>query len=528
MTAQIFVSYARDDDATPPDLAAAKGFVSYLNEQLRYEFTTNYGQPRPTIWQDRRHIDRGEQFDPVIAAALAESSLLVVVLSRNWLFRPYCRYELDAFAKRWASDDMLSLKRRIVVVAKNYVRSEDRPPLLQGQEGYSFFYLDDPKDVGQEVGFFERGQVRDERYFDTLKELSSRLWRVAQRPEFPGGALPELSPDASKPNRDGTPSASTDSARRTVYLAKPAGDMRQAYQRVVEELDRRGYDVLPPPEVEIPNDVGAEAFVDDAIGKAEASVHLIGERLGYAPESAEPISKLQLARAALRAEAPAGDAATREFRRIIWAPRVVTEANDPAARQSERDPLAVLAKFDHQIAGDKIESRALSDFVTFLIGYLDSTAPHEPQPEPLQAEAAVYIYHQSADTSFAIGLAKALKERHIRTVFPALEGDPAELEAMHRKKLADCDAIILCWATASEVWIHAQSDGLKDWREFGRKQRFAFRSVAAGPPPGIRKQVFVEFPPSDEIDLVLDLTNVEKAQPEAFDPLVRAAHIGPP
>ena len=109
MTAQIFVSYARDDDATPPDLAAAKGFVSYLNEQLRYEFTTNYGQPRPTIWQDRRHIDRGEQFDPVIAAALAESSLLVVVLSRNWLFRPYCRYELDALAKRWASDDMLSL-----------------------------------------------------------------------------------------------------------------------------------------------------------------------------------------------------------------------------------------------------------------------------------------------------------------------------------------------------------------------------------------------------------------------------------
>jgi hypothetical protein len=303
--------------------------------------------------------------------------------------------------------------------------------------------------------------------------------------------------------------------------------MRQPYQRVVEELGRRGFDVAPAPNEEIPSDDGAVEFVEAAMARAEAAVHLLGERLGYAPENAEPITKLQLAASARRAEATA-PAGTPPFRRIIWAPRVVADPADPATPKEERDPLAVLARFDRQAASDKIESRALSDFVTFLVAYLDSTTPRDAQPEALQADASVYIYHQSGDTSYAVGLGKALKARHIRPMFPALEGDPAELEAMHRKKLAECDAIVLCWASASEVWVHAQSDELKDWREFGRKQKFAFRGVIAGPPPGIRKEVFVEFPPSNDIDLVLDLTGTEKPLPEALDPLVLATSAEPP
>ena len=397
-------------------------------------------------------------------------------------------------------------------------------PCCRGRKATASSTSRNRREAGQEFAFFERGEVRDPRYYELVRGLGSRLWRSAQQQQEAAAAAP---PPVVVPPTPETPPAAGP-ARRVVYLAKPAADMRQSYQRVVEELGRRGYDVTPPPSAEIPSDDGAVEFVESAMAKAEAAVHLLGERLGYAPENAEPITRLQLAASARRAEAPPIPGAP-PFRRIIWAPRVVADAAaDPAGPKEERDPLAVLARFDRQAASDKIESRTLSDFVTFLVAYLDSTTPHEAQPEALQADASVYIYHQSGDTGYAVGLGKALKARHIRPMFPALEGDPAELEAMHRRKLAECDAIVLCWASASEVWVHAQSDGLKDWRDFGRKQKFAFRGVIAGPPPGIRKDVFAEFPPSNDIDLVLVLTGSEKPLPEALDPLVLATGADAP
>ena len=94
---QIFLSYARLDDEPPPDVAEAKGFVTYLHEQLRYELQV-LGQPQPKIWRDVRHVESGDQFDPVIGEALMDSSLLLIVLSRNWPHRPL-RPRLKA--RRW-------------------------------------------------------------------------------------------------------------------------------------------------------------------------------------------------------------------------------------------------------------------------------------------------------------------------------------------------------------------------------------------------------------------------------------------
>ena len=65
------------DDAQPPDSPDAKGFVSYLYDQLQYEFLS--GKPRPKIWRDTRRIGKGDLFDPVIEEALGSSAILLVV-----------------------------------------------------------------------------------------------------------------------------------------------------------------------------------------------------------------------------------------------------------------------------------------------------------------------------------------------------------------------------------------------------------------------------------------------------------------
>jgi hypothetical protein len=174
--AQIFVSYARADNASPPDAPEAKGFVTFLQEQLQYEFQ-QLGQPVPRIWRDRR-VDPGDQFEPLIEDALKDSSLLLVVLSRNWLTRPWCLRELDYFAQRWSKESDRTKRRRIVVAAKHHIDRGKLPPLLQGQAGYEFFALDE--DRGLEQDFYGRGKILDSRYSDRIKELGNYLWRRAR------------------------------------------------------------------------------------------------------------------------------------------------------------------------------------------------------------------------------------------------------------------------------------------------------------------------------------------------------------
>jgi hypothetical protein len=505
---QIFLSYARDDDARPPDSPDIKGFVTYLHEQLQYEFLG--GKPRPKIWRDTRGIAKGDLFDAVIEREIAASAVLLVVLSKNWIASEYCRQELQQFAEHWGRQGE-DVRERIVVACKRHIDPHDRPSLLQGQEGFRFYALNESDEVVPESEFFVRGKVRDPRYVERVEELARFLLQRAQRL---GDTAIELRPSPLTVPANG----------RTVYLAKPAGDMRAAYDRLVKELQGRGYTVVPDPKEEIPYTSSAAAWIDEALTSAELSVHLLGEKPGYAPEGEERIVKLQLARAAARVPAAPDSRADldRSFHRVMWAPKVLADgASGPAL---ERDPAEVLSKFDRQLPADKIEGDTLSKFVDFLIQHLVNTAPPAARPStPVKADARVYLCHSPEDTEYAFDLQAALHDRHIEAVLPVFDGPEPELRSLHRKNLAECDAVALCWAAASEAWVRAHSSELRDWQGLGRTARFAYRAVVAGPPPGSRKKYVKRVFPPSEIDIPLDLTDKERLLPELLDPLVPGA-----
>jgi hypothetical protein len=509
LTVQIFLSYARDDDAPPPGRDDAKGFVTFLDEQLRYELT-HLGADRPKLWRDTRRVEGGEQFEPLIAEAVAASSLFVAVLSNNWLNRPWCQRELASFRQRWSDESDADIRRRIVVVAKHPVPEDRVPAPLRGQEGFRFFDADRDGDTETWREFFGRGRILDPRYEQRVGQLARYLWTAAARygPDVEG--MPKASAGRSRP--------SASAKGRTVFLAKPAGDMLLAYDRLVKELTGNGYTVVPPPEAAIPLDSSAAGFIDEHLAKAEASVHLLGDRLGYAPDEAEPILKLQLARATARADA--GTA----LHRILWAPRFISEDLDASAA---RDPLTVVARLDRQLDGDTIVGDNLSAFAEFIIQHLDRSAPAGAPAGPIGAGVSVYVYHRPEDEEYAVDLAMALRERRLRAVLPAIEGEPAALDAFHRENLRECAAVVLCWARASEVWARATCRELRSWEKLGRREKFTLRGLVAGPPPGGRKSVLVRLPPEDEIDIVLDLTAVDKPSPEVLDPLIRAAATPP-
>lgn len=496
MPFQIFVSYARNDDLPPLD-GEGKGFVTTLLKHLEFHFTS-FGEPTPVIWRDRRAIARSEQFDPIIEKGINDSHLLLVVLSNNWIHREFCRRELELFSQRWRSEGEGAVKQRIIVVGKNHIEPSARPPLLQGQEGY-LYYAPDEDNPSRFREFFVRGKAREE-FHDRTQELAEDIWRRACEHEqlpMPASTGPSWTPISS--------------SGRKIYLAKPAADMRPAYARLVDELRQRGYIVEPKPDAEMPSDASAKEFIRNALAGTELSIHLLGEKAGWTPEDCEPIVPLQLKMAS--------DA---QSRRIIWAPRIIVEEPSQVAEGAARDPFAVLAKFDRKLDSDTIDGSEISAFAQFVIQHLDKNVPPVPDIEAIEPNARVYLYHRPEDTQYAVEIAKALAQRGIQPVFPAFEGDPAELAALHRQELAECDAVVLCWANAAEVWVKSQARELKNWRELGRDKRFACRGLVAGPPPGQRKDLLVQLPPRNEIDVVVDLTGSETLVPEALDPLIRA------
>jgi hypothetical protein len=374
-----------------------------------------------------------------------------------------------------------------------------RPPELRGQEGYSFFSLDPDRPDSLEMEYFDRGTVRDPRYLERVRELARYLWIQSAK-------LSNISLTVEPAPRS--------TGSRTVFLAKPAADMRQSYDRIVQELQNRGYSVAPPPAEDIPLDSSAKTYVDDALDRSEMAIHLVGEKLGYAPDDCEPVVTLQLNRSAYRAEAdeqgrPGHPLPRRPFARIIWAPRFLQSDKDEDYGL-ERDPLGVLTRLGQQLPTDKIVGDSLSKLVDFLLQFLERSISPPELVGALSQTPRVYVYHGPLDADYALTVAQALQKAEIEPVLPVLEGDPAEITAFHRQILMEVEVVVLCWAASSEVWMRAHSRELGDWRRLGRTDRFARRGLIAGPPPGARKQVYLKIPPRTEIDVVVDLTESEQ------------------
>ncbi len=366
--------------------------------------------------------------------------------------------------------------------------------------------------------FFNRGKC-DDRFYKEVDALAGDLQQRASRIQAGAAAAP--APAAATPIVAPT--------GRRVFLSKPASDMKAAYGRLVNELRGKGFTIAPDPEADPPDDASAAAFFGDALGKAEAFIHLVGDKPGFAPAGLDPLVKLQLALAREQAAAAEGRATDRLKRRIVWAPKVLDDgAAAPAGPVAERDPLQALEKFDKQIATDKIDGDILSKFVEFLFQYLAETAPKPPASADAGNKLDIYLSYHSADEDYVDAVAQALRNGAVKPRIPVVDSD-AEARRFNGDLLAKCGAVTLCWANASEVWVRSEADRLSDWQSLGRKEQFAFRGLVAGPPPAAHKKanalslIFQD----GEFDRIVDL--VEKGPPtaELLAPLTSAQSVKP-
>jgi len=301
---------------------------------------------------------------------------------------------------------------------------------------------------------------------------------------------------------------------RTVFVARPAADMRQAHIRIVDELKNRGFTVVP--EIDIPSESGAIEFIDAALAAAELSIHLLGEKPGSTPDEVDvpPIVRLQLARAALRSAKHGNDeTSARAFQRIVWAPKIL---EDPTAVQPpdspERDPITVLARFGEQLPTDKVPGENLFQFINFLHQFLDKTKHREQiAPPEIASGAKIFIDHAMDDFDYATELALALQALSLDPRLATVQGSAGVVNAQNRKEMLDCAAVALCWGSTTEAWFRAEASKLDRWRREARLDQFEVALLAAPPSHKVKERwLRIRLP---GIDRVVNMTNVAKPTP---------------
>jgi TIR domain len=176
---QIFLSYARVDDETPPGAGDLTGWVKYFHDNLRYELNVRISQDL-RFWRDVNDIEPDGVFAREIRAALEQAILMVAVLSPKYIQRPWCRRELDDFVAFPPGPDAPPRSEQVFKILKHYIPEHDLPPFLQNRgRGYKFFVIDPA--TGIEQPYFMAGRLREryqQAYFDVINELTDLVIRL--------------------------------------------------------------------------------------------------------------------------------------------------------------------------------------------------------------------------------------------------------------------------------------------------------------------------------------------------------------
>lgn len=397
----VFISYARADDEKPPFDDTTQGWVTFFWHQLRFALN-NRGAQQAVLWLDRYQIEPAEAFTPKIHSALEQAKLIVAVLSNNWIQRDWCQKELEMFGQIHASANAAD---RVLPVSKDKIKYEDLPILIQGhqaRESYKFFGIDQA--TGELIDFYYQGLENKNAYNSLIKRIADYI-------------VEKLGIEIAAP----APSRIIQSGK-TVFIAIATGDLRDARQRLISDLQAEGIEVLPADGTPPDTAEELENLVKNALSKAEFAVHLLSDKRGVTVEGgAEPIVNHQL-RLARETSLP----------RMLCVPYL-------------QNPIDVIQNsyggtFEHE----EIHGESVTELAQWLRKKLKSPAQPTASSQTKQFQQILIAAAHADDEELAIELANQLQG-----CGPVIDIHAAERYTQSESALATT-AVLIPWGAASK------------------------------------------------------------------------------
>lgn len=485
---EIFISYTHADNV--PLAEGLKGWIDLLHERLSIRLRQLLGR-EVSIWRDLK-MGGNDDFSTEIFDRLSEAAILVAVLSPSYLTSHWCPRELNEFCAYAENNGGVRLnnKSRIFKAVKTYLPRARHPQHVQDSLGYEFFDYDQARNRAVEFSPDVKPD-RDIRYWNKLDDLA---WDIKTFIEsLPENPQSETSPTSPLPS----PNQS-----ETIYLAETTSDLSVQRDELRRELKQRGHVVLPD------NDLPMKApalitAVDDCLNRSRLAVHLIGEHYGIVPEMETERSIVRLQHEL--SSARNGDS---DLIRLIWMPDNLKSA-DPRQQAFIED----LQRGTDRPKNTELLQVTIEDLKTRIHDKL------AVKPKPVVttngngSSASVYLICDKPDYDALQSLQDGLYEMGLEAIPPPTEGDEMLISQYHKEMLMDCDAVMIHYGSANEMWLRMKLRELQKLAGYGREK------------PMLAKAVYISTPQTDQklrfkTHEAMTITNFGEFTPNVLTPFL--------
>ncbi|HEV2705300.1 MAG TPA: TIR domain-containing protein [Pyrinomonadaceae bacterium] len=469
----IFISYAHIDNQ--PLAEGLKGWVEILHERLKIRLGQLLGE-EASIWRDRK-LQGNDVFADTLVEKISDVGILVSVLSPRYVKSEWCLRELEEFCKHAGANGGAAAsgdnKLPVFKVVKTFVPLPEHPRQLQGVLGYEFYEYDPERGRAKEFSP-EVVPTRDIRYWERLDDLAydiKQLIERMQREEREQQQEQQQQHDTAQTERATTEADASSASGKTVYLAETTSDLGAQRDQIKRELQQHGHIVLP--DKELPLDAAAlKQAVGEYLSRSDFSVHLVGERYGIVPEGEEKsVVHLQSELAAERGA---------EFLRIVWMP---IGLRPQEARQQALVDNFLVGQNDGR--GIEVLQTKLEDLKTLIQDTLKREPEPAPEPQQSMGEALginLYLICDKEDLDAVTPLADYLYNQGLDVILPATEGDEAQVYEDHKANLIDCDAVLIYYGRANEIWLRMKMRELQKVAGYGRSAPLLAKAIYLGEP----------------------------------------------
>jgi hypothetical protein len=281
------------------------------------------------------------------------------------------------------------------------------------------------------------------------------------------------------PTGNGTPAAA-----KFVYLAETTSDLSEERERVRDELQQRGFSVLPEQKLPLEEVAATEKAVRENLARSALSVHLIGTRYGSTPEDdARSIVRIQEQLAAEHG------AKNETFLRLFWIPPGLTTGT--LAIKDERQNSFVVELQNRITAGAELLQTSVEDLKARIVEKLNPPAKALSRGAAGSKLKQVYLICENRDRSFVRPIKEYLFKQNIEVITWLDQGETGTLMDYHRRNLRECDAALVYFGSGDEPWVRKNLEDLEKAYGYGREQDWLANAVYVGAPPSDQKEDFL-------------------------------------
>jgi hypothetical protein len=272
-------------------------------------------------------------------------------------------------------------------------------------------------------------------------------------------------------------------AQGTVYLAQTTRDLSGERDQIKRELQNRGYDILPEKELPFISPSYEEA-VRECVSRAKLSVHLIGGSYGIVPEGAGSRSIVRL-----QNEVAAERSRDEAFSRLLWIPVGLAPQEEAQAQFIEHLRTDAATQ-----RGAELLQTPLEELKNVIQLRLTSNGHSLKAETSGERPPKIYLIFDKRDLEGVIALNDYLSgERHYQILLPLIDdegADDSEGFEIHKDNLAQCDAVLIYYGNANQLWFEYKQRDLKKIVGLDRKTPLTAEAVYVASPKTAHKQLF--------------------------------------